>query len=150
MELLYPPNVSDDSEDANRTPNGVTDPEPALNAPTDLDPNAECPFHTMIRQLAGTAVKQHILHLEGEVLPRADLVAALDTWHGLYHLLRTHVCPATRTAALPPADVEAMSDTFLAHSLTPTQASLRTSLCRQLARCAGGQSAQDCPLHFMP
>lgn len=149
MDSLYPPMSADPSYAVNQA-NATADPEPALDVPEALDPNAECPFHTVMRQLAGTAVRQHILHIEGEVLPRADLVAALDKWQELYHLLRNRVCPATRIAPLVSTDIEARVGAILPSCLTPGQASVRTSLCRQIAQCAGCQSSQDCPLHLVP
>lgn len=117
----------------------------------DPEPEIECPFHTIMRHLAGTAVQQHILHLEGELLPRPDLVNALESWQQLYRLVRTHVCPATREAPLLPADIDALVDTALPRLLAdaaPPQVSAR--LRRRLTQCASVESSRDCPLSLVP
>lgn len=131
-------------------PETMADPEETIDLQTENRRPAECPFHTVMRQLAGVAVRQHVLHTEGEVLPRSDLIAALDGWQQLYHLVLSRVCPATRIAPLPPIELAALIDAALLHLLPPTQAPLRTRLCRQLGQCALSSSSQDCPLYIAP
>ena len=114
-----------------------------------LESDANCPFHTVMAQLAQTAVTQQVLHLEGELLPRADLADTLDSWQQLYRLVRMRVCPATREAPLTPADVAALVDTALPHLLSPSvPVRLHASLRRQLIACASCESPQQCPLSF--
>jgi len=129
----------------------ATTPDPAPTTPPGtsgaLEPAAGCLLHTVMDQLAHTAVRQHVLHSQGEALPRADLVDALDGWQQLYHLVRTQVCPATRAAPLTPADLAACLDTTVPGLLPPTVSmEVRARLRRQLVACATCASVQDCPL----
>ena len=100
-------------------------------------------------QLAQTAVMQQVLHLEGELLPRADLADTLDGWQQLYRLVRRRVCPATREAPLTSAEVAALVDTALPQLLPPSiPRRLYVSLRRQLIACASCASPQQCPVSF--
>jgi hypothetical protein len=124
-----------------------TDPEPAAERVWESDAN--CPFHTVMTQLAQVAVTQQVLYLGGEQVPRPDLADSLEGWHQLYRLVRTHVCPATRAAALTSADVTTLVDTALPQLLParlPRQ--LHVNLRRQLIACASCASPQQCPLSF--
>jgi hypothetical protein len=100
-----------------------------------------------MEQLAQTAVTQQVLHLEGELLPRDDLVDALGGWQQLYHLIRMHVCPATRQAPLTQEDVAALVDVALPR-LLPRQVPLEVlaPLRHQLVACATCPSTQQCPV----
>jgi hypothetical protein len=100
-------------------------------------------------QLAQAAVRQHVLHLEGELVPRADLVERLEGWQQLYRLVRTRVCPATRDTTLTAADLA----TLVEHAvpcLLPSGVPrlVQSSLCQQLVACASCRSAHECPLGF--
>lgn len=107
----------------------------------------ECPFHTVMRQVAEAAVLQHVLHLEGEVLPRRNLVDDLECWQQVYRLVRTRVCPATREAPLLPDVRETLLDVALPYLLpTDTPQSLQARLVWQIAACARCSSSQECPL----
>jgi hypothetical protein len=98
-------------------------------------------------ELAQTAVMQQVLHLEGDLLPRAALVDALEGWQQLYRLVRTRVCPATRDAPLTPADMATLMDTAVPCLLPPgVPVAVQARLCRQLAACARCTSPQECPL----
>jgi hypothetical protein len=98
-------------------------------------------------ELAQTAVMQQVLHLEGELLPRAALVDALEGWQQLHRLVRTRVCPATRDALLTPADVATLVDTAVPYLLPPVvPVAVQARLYRQLAACTRCTSTQDCPL----
>lgn len=111
------------------------------------EPDVECPFHTVITHLAQTAVMQRVLHLEGEALPRAELLDALDGWEQLCRLVRTRVCPATRDVPLTPAELTALVDTAVPHLVPPSvPAEDQARLRRQLAVCARCASPQQCPL----
>jgi hypothetical protein len=98
-------------------------------------------------ELAQTAVRQHVLHLEGEMLPRAALVDALDGWQQLYHLIRTRLCPATRRASGSPAEMAALVDTAVFSLLPPSVPdSVQARLRCQLLACAACASSAQCPL----
>jgi hypothetical protein len=114
---------------------------------TAWDSDADCPFHTVMGQLAQAAVRQQVLFLEGEMLPRTDLVDTLDGWQHLYRLVRTRVCPATRCMPLTPDDVATLVETAVPALLPPSvPASVQASLRRQLVACANCSSPQQCPL----
>jgi hypothetical protein len=106
----------------------------------------ECPLHAAMGQLAQAAVLQHVLHLEGEWLPRPELLLALEGWAGVHALIRAHVCPATREAPLEPAELSSFVDDALAPLFTPAEAPLRAQLRRTIARCAACGLAEGCPL----
>jgi hypothetical protein len=135
------------------TPTATTGatPEPATTATPAtsraLESDIECPLHTVLGELAQTAVMQQVLHLEGELLPRAALVDALEGWQQLYRLVRTQVCPATRDAPLTPADLAALVETAVPCLLSPgVPVAVQARLCRQLVACARCTSPQECPL----
>jgi hypothetical protein len=114
---------------------------------TTWESDADCPFHTVMGQFAQAAVRQQVLYLEGEVLPRSDLVDTLDGWHQLYRLVRTRVCPATRCMPLTSDDLATLVETAVP-ALLPLRvpASVRATLRRQLVACATCPSPQQCPL----
>jgi hypothetical protein len=119
--------------------------EPAAAAVLEL--GAACPLHSVLGELAQAAVRQHVLHLEGEVLPRADLVAEVDGWQQLYRLVRTQVCPATRTRPVPPAELDTLVDAAVCRRLPPSvPARIQQRLRRQLLACAACTSPAQCPL----
>jgi hypothetical protein len=137
--------------DAPSTVNPATAPAPTTGtAPAPgqvLESDVDCPFHTVMGQLAQTAVLQQVLHLEGELLPRTDVVETLDGWQQLYRLVRMRVCPATRTAPLTPADLATLVDIAVPRLLPPTvPAQVQASLRRQLVACVSCSSPQQCPL----
>jgi hypothetical protein len=111
-----------------------------------LDPDSACPFHTVTNQLAHTAVMQQVLYLEGEVLPRDNLLDAMDGWGQLYRLVRTHVCPATRQTPLTQENLAALVDIAVPQLLSQVPVEVLAALRQQLVACATCLSAQQCPL----
>lgn len=115
-----------------------------------VDPEAECPLHIAMRQLAETAVLQHVLHMEGELLPRADLVDALEGWEQVYRLTRTRICPRTREARLSAAELDALVENALPRLVPAAEAYLRSHLAQCLLVCGACADAQECPLGRAP
>lgn len=108
---------------------------------------SECPFHTVMRQVAEAAVLQHVLHLEGEVLPRQDLVENLERWQQVYRLVRIQVCPATRDAALTADEVHTLLDIALPCLMPPDAPQpLWSRLSARIATCAKFPTSRECPL----
>lgn len=127
------------------TPEPTTTTAPATREA--LESETECPLHTVMGEMAQTAVMQQVLHLEGELLPRAALVDALEGWQQLYRLVRTRVCPATCDPPLTPADLASLVGTAVPCLLPPgVPVAVQTRLCRQLVACARCASPQECPL----
>jgi hypothetical protein len=115
-----------------------------------LEPMVECPFQLVMGQLAQAAVTQQVLHITGELLPRADLVDKLDGWRDLYRLIRLRICPATRVAPLTPAELDALVDAALRPmgQAEPLNTSAQQTLARlraQLSSCAACETTQQCP-----
>ena len=104
----------------------------------------ECPLQIAMRELAHSAVMQHVLYLEGECLPRPDLLRTLDSWSSLHRLIVTHICVACRSADLTPVELGPALETILplpSDSTTPLwQRDLRVALtvCAQAASCPLG------------
>lgn len=151
-EQLHPAHAPrpDAPSPASSATTGAT-PEPATTtAPATreaLESDIECPFHAVMGELAQTAVMQQVLHLEGDLLPRAALVDALEGWQQLYRLVRTRVCPATREAPLTSADLATLVDTAVPCLLPPgVPVAVQARLRRQLVACARCASPQQCPL----
>lgn len=110
----------------------------------------ECPLHVAMREAASTAVLQHVLYVEGECLPRSELVDSLDGWMRLHRVIVERVCPASRQRPLAPAQVPNMLETTLAECLPPVPVQLRAELLRILQRCAACTPADACPLDRQP
>src|SRR5262249_43669558 len=114
-------------------------------------PLTECPLHIAVRQLAEAAVQQHVLHAAGEVLPRPELVAAMEGWIALVQVIQQRVCPASRPAA-PRLEVmkvtfDALFAALPASALSPL---LQAKLRRALILCATQSRAAGCPLVCAP
>lgn len=108
----------------------------------------ECPLQIAMRELAHSAVMQHVLYLEGECLPRPDLLRKLDRWFSLHRLIHTHICVACRTAEVSPGELETALATIVplpSDSTAPLwQRDLRVALtvCAQAASCPLGLSQE--------
>jgi hypothetical protein len=99
-----------------------------------------------MREAAGAAVMQHVLYLEGEVLPRPELGQSLEVWTRLHRLIADHICPATRTQPLDPGQVQPLVEGALASCTPAVSAALVAHLERALERCATCTPADACPL----
>lgn len=59
---------------------------------------ARCPLHTIMGQIAQTALRQHVLFLEGELLPRVESLQDLEALTALAKLVTARVCVSSRGA----------------------------------------------------
>jgi hypothetical protein len=57
-------------------------------------------------ELARASVKQDVLYMEGECLPRPELMAELDRWVSLHSLIHNRICVATRSTPLEDSEFE--------------------------------------------
>lgn len=110
-------------------------------------PRMECPLHLVMEEIAQAAVRQHVLHLEGECQPRAELVQRLEQWSALYARVRTQICVASRDATMTLDDLERMLDTLLPLPDTMTELPRWRRLRHALTACA---SSTTCPLGADP
>lgn len=106
-------------------------------------PRMECPLHLVMEEIAQAAVRQHVLHMEGECQPRAELVQQLEQWSALYTRIRTHICAASRGATIPPDDLERTLDALLPLPANATDLPRWRRLRHALAACA---TSTTCPL----
>lgn len=106
-------------------------------------PAMECPLHVVMEEIAQTAVRQHVLHMEGECQPRPELVRLLEQWSALHTRIRTHICVATRECAIPADELERTLDALLPPPADATGLPRWRRLRRALAACA---SSTTCPL----
>jgi len=106
-------------------------------------PAMECPLHVVMEEIAQTAVRQHVLHMEGECQPRPELVRRLEQWAALHTRVRTHICAATRDSAIPADELERTLDTLLPPPADAAGLLRWRRLRRALAACA---SSTTCPL----
>lgn len=106
-------------------------------------PRMECPLHLVMEEIAQAAVRQHVLHLEGECQPRAELVQQLEQRSALYTRIRTHICAASRGATIPPDDLERTLDALLPLPANATDLPRWRRLRHALAACA---TSTTCPL----
>lgn len=106
----------------------------------------ECPLQTAVAHLARAALKQHVLYLEGECVPRADLARAIDIWSTLYGRIQASVCPITRHStpdASGPAGIRGDPPWDVPEDV-------RGQLLRALAVCAARDVVEGCPLARLP
>jgi hypothetical protein len=61
---------------------------------------ARCPLHTLVGQIAQTALQQHVLFLEGECLPRVEAIRDLESLTTLVKLVSGRVCVCSRELPL--------------------------------------------------
>ena len=122
----------------------------ALKDVARLDEQIECPLHVAARELAQTAVMQHVLFLEGECQPRAALSEAIVAWADLFQFIRGSVCPASRWAPLDADELETVARRMLARLPTSMNAARVEQLRNALMRCGSRPSAALCPLGLDP
>jgi hypothetical protein len=104
----------------------------------------ECPLHLAMDELARASVNQHVLYLEGECLPRPELMAELDRWVSIHSLILNRICVATRTTPL--ADSELKSAVQRMRGVSEPRAQSE----RLVMTCAACNQAQRCPLGSQP
>jgi hypothetical protein len=123
-----------------------------------LTPPRECPLHSAMRELAELATAQHIFYLEGECLPRPDLLRRLQTWSLLHQVVSSHLCPATRATLLPVEELESTLKTIRSQmrypkttdtsdALEETEELFQRRLSATLFACEACAHATYCPLH---
>lgn len=107
----------------------------------------ECPLHLTMEHIAHVAVQQHVLYLEGECQPRADLLQRLEAWSSLHAFIRSRVCVASRATVSTPDELDYRLDALL--PLLPDSAAVlhRSNLRKVLTTCA---QAYSCPLGVKP
>jgi hypothetical protein len=91
-------------------------------------------------ELAHTSVTQHVLYLEGECLPRPELLAELDRWVSIHSLIRHRICVASRTTPLEDREFESAAQSILGASEPPAQTK------RLVMACAICNQSRHCPL----
>jgi hypothetical protein len=64
-----------------------------------------CPLQAAIGRIAWTALRQHVLYLEGECSPRVESLRELETFSMLAKLIGAHVCVFSRDSALSEAEL---------------------------------------------
>lgn len=114
------------------------------------DEALECPLHVAARELAQSAVMQHVLFLEGESQPRANLSNAISSWADLYLLIRGSICPASRWATLSQAELTALVEGMLARVPQLADPAPIERFRRSLQVCAACPSSASCPLGLDP
>lgn len=104
----------------------------------------ECPLHTAMRQVAEAALTQHVLYTEGVYGPREGLAHEMQAWLRVHELVRTGICPATRTgsAALEPGDLEI--------ALAGLPVEKRGQVAAAIRVCGRRSRGEGCPLEAEP
>jgi len=102
---------------------------------------AECPLHVAMGELAHVSVTQHILYLEGECLPRPELLAELDRWVAIHTLIHDRVCVASRATPLEDSEFESASQIMLQDAGGPGTCGERL-----VTACAACNRSRSCPL----
>ena len=102
-----------------------------------------CPLQIAMRELAHSALMQHVLYLEGECLPRPDLLRTLDGWSLLHRLIHTHICVACRIADVSPVELETALETIVPLPSDSTAPLWQRDFRAALTVCA---QATSCPL----
>jgi hypothetical protein len=85
-------------------------------------PVQECPLHSAMREIAQLATEQHIFYLEGECLPRPDLLRRLQTWSLLHQVVSTRLCPANRDTPLHLEELESIIEAIRSRLRCPDTA----------------------------
>lgn len=101
---------------------------------------AECPLHIAMDELARASVTQHVLYLEGECLPRPELLADLDRWVSIHSLIHNRICVASRTTPLEDSELEIIAGRIRGAGEPWAQGE------RLVMACADCNQAQHCPL----
>jgi hypothetical protein len=108
-----------------------------------LQPEAvieECPLHLAMDELARASVTQHVLYLEGECLPRPELLADIDQWFSIHSLVHNRICAASRTTPLEDSELESTARRIRLAGEPHGQSE------RLIAACAVCNQARHCPL----
>jgi hypothetical protein len=100
----------------------------------------ECPLHVAMDEVARASVNQHVLYLEGECLPRPELLAKLDRWVSMHSLILNRICVATRTAPLGDCEFKSAVRGILGTGEPRTHSE------RLVIACAACNHAKHCPL----
>lgn len=103
----------------------------------------ECLLHTAMRRVAEAALTQHVLYTEGAYRPRCGLVREMQNWLRVHELVRTSICPATRTGGvLEPRDLEI--------ALAGWPAEMRDQVVTASRVCGRLSAGEGCPLESEP
>jgi len=100
----------------------------------------QCPLHTAMDELARVTVTQHVLYLEGECLPRPEILADLDRWVAIHTLIHDRICVASRTTPLADSEVESALQAMQGDRRPPSGNG------RLLQACTACNQARYCPL----
>lgn len=106
----------------------------------------ECPLQTVVAHLARATLRQHVLYLEGECAPRADLSRAIDAWATLYGRIQAGVCPMSRRSTPDAGGLGAI----LVDLPPEVPEDVRGRLLRALTVCTSRKAAEGCPLTQLP
>ena len=121
-----------------------------------LMPVQECPLHSAMRELAHLATAQHVFYLEGECLPRPDLLGRLQTWSLLHHVVSSRLCTANRDTPLVREEIESALEPIRSRMPYPDTSDAieeteellqRGLLSATLFTCEVCARATSCPLH---
>ncbi|MGO8946118.1 MAG: hypothetical protein ACLQUY_00350 [Ktedonobacterales bacterium] len=110
---------------------------------------SECPLHTVMSELAHVSVTQHVLHLEGECLPRSELLAELDRWSSLHSLIRNRICVASRSTPLSDSEFDGAAMALLGSDYVPAScgaAPVAHRLREAVIACSACNQSASCPL----
>ena len=120
-----------------------------------LTPPQECPLHSAMRELAQLATAQHVFYMEGECLPRPDLLRRLQAWSLLHHVVSSRLCTATRDTPLHVEEIENTLEPIRSQVRYPdtsdaieeTEELFQRRFLAALATCEACARATSCPLH---
>jgi hypothetical protein len=100
----------------------------------------ECPLHLAMDELAHASVTQHVLYLEGECLPRPELLAKLDRLVSVHSLILNRICVATRSTPLEDCEFKSAVQSIRGAGEPRTHSE------RLVTACAICNHARRCPL----
>ncbi len=121
--------------------------QPVAKHSVEATSSGECPLHVAMQELAQAAVRQHVLYLEGECLPRPELMQTIERWCSFSAIISSRVCVVSRTATIAPAELDAVLETLFPSSRDAVMPPIRQSLFVSCTRCA---QATSCPLGKNP
>jgi hypothetical protein len=108
----------------------------------------ECPLHLAMDELARASVTQHVLYLEGECLPRPELLAELDRWVWIHSLIHNRICVASRTTPLGGHEFDSITRRIRGAGEPRAQSErlvMACAVCNQARRCPLGSRAGHLP-----
>lgn len=106
----------------------------------------ECPLHRAMDELARASVNQHVLYLEGECLPRPELLAELDRWVSIHSLILNRICVATRTTPLEDCEWKSAERCIVGADEARTHSeplAIACAACNNSKRCPLGRQADQ-------